>query len=116
MNGGVRWCSPHVTIAQYAQKHPVEREEISVYCQTDCQISAKQGIVEAVDMTKSILGAIDVGLETTFFLNSNGLYVPFSRVMYRVLHFVSSCVVFLVACRKLWLLHSGELDKTKTTR
>lgn len=53
-------CSPHVAIAQYAQKHPVHREEISIHCQTDSQISAVQSMKDAVCMTKDMLEAIDV--------------------------------------------------------
>jgi DNA-directed RNA polymerase subunit L len=51
-------CSPHIIIAQYAQKHPVNREEITLHCQTDSHISAKQGLAEAVETTRSILSHV----------------------------------------------------------
>ena len=59
MLSSVLWSHPHVVVAQYAQKHPVNREEISLHCQTDNQITASASLKEAVHTTKSILGAID---------------------------------------------------------
>lgn len=53
------WSNPHVVVAQYAQKHPVQREEISIYCQTDTKISAVSGIEDAVHRTQKMLHAID---------------------------------------------------------
>jgi DNA-directed RNA polymerase subunit L len=53
------WTNPHVTVAQYAQKHPVNREEIAVHCQTDAAISATASIEEAVALTKRMLTSLD---------------------------------------------------------
>mmetsp|Transcript_8904 Transcript_8904/g.17714 ORF Transcript_8904/g.17714 Transcript_8904/m.17714 type:complete len:95 (+) Transcript_8904:91-375(+) len=63
MLSSVLWSHPHVAIAQYAQKHPVHREEISIHCQTDSQISAVQSMKDAVCMTKDMLEAIDGEME-----------------------------------------------------
>jgi DNA-directed RNA polymerase subunit L len=52
------WANPHVTVAQYAQKHPVHREEISVHCQTDATMSATASVEEALMLVKRMLGSV----------------------------------------------------------
>lgn len=58
MISNVLWSHPHIIIAQYAQKHPVNREEITLHCRTDSHISARQGLTEAVETTRSILSEV----------------------------------------------------------
>lgn len=53
------WSNPHVVVAQYAQKHPVNREEITIHCQTDSSITASSSLEEAVHRTQRMLHAID---------------------------------------------------------
>lgn len=53
------WSNPHVVVAQYAQKHPVNREEITIHCQTDSEITAASSLEDAVHRTQRMLHAID---------------------------------------------------------
>lgn len=57
------WSNPHVVVAQYAQKHPVNREEITIHCQTDSVITAASSLEDAVHRTQRMLHAIDEELE-----------------------------------------------------
>ena len=56
------WSNPHVVVAQYAQKHPVNREEITIHCQTDSGITAVSSLEDAVFKTRGMLHAIDDAL------------------------------------------------------
>ena len=48
------WAHPHVQLASYTQEHP-SSTDIILRCQTSGVISAEQGVVEALQMTKGIL-------------------------------------------------------------
>mgnify|MGYP002633815770 CR=1 FL=1 len=53
------WVQPHVEIAQYSQKHVVNREEIAVHVQTDGEVSATTSLVEAAKLVKRMLAGMD---------------------------------------------------------
>jgi len=57
------WSNPHVMVAQYAQKHPVNREEITIHCQTDSGCTAVSSLEDAVYTTRGMLHALDNELD-----------------------------------------------------
>lgn len=55
-------CSPHVAVSQYYQEEDDNKDKnsIMIYCQTENQVDAQQGVMEALNMTKAIFSAIGV--------------------------------------------------------
>lgn len=51
----IMWSHPHIELASYTQEHP-SINEIILRCQTNAAIPAEQGVVEALHITKAILG------------------------------------------------------------
>ena len=53
--------SPHVTVAQYSQEDPTATgNQILVHCQTSTEVTAEQGVVETLHVTKAMFGAVAV--------------------------------------------------------
>eukprot|EP00887_Chlorella_sp_A99_P002613 scaffold6.g2613.t1 len=50
----VMWAHPHIQLASYTQEHPTSTD-ILLRCQTSGDISAEQGVVEALHMAKAML-------------------------------------------------------------
>lgn len=61
----VMWSHPHVQLASYTQEHPTSTE-VLVRCQTSGAISAEQGVVEALEISKHMLAHMEDSMDAAF--------------------------------------------------
>ena len=56
------WSHPHITLASYTKEHP-SSSDVVVRCQTTGAVSAEQGLVEALQIAKEMLGAVSAAMD-----------------------------------------------------
>ena len=56
------WSHPHITLASYTKEHPTNTSVV-VRCQTTGAISANQGLVESLEITRLMMGAVSEAMD-----------------------------------------------------
>lgn len=57
----IMWQHPYVQLASYTKEHPTSTE-VLVRCQTSAEVSAEQGVVEALHIGKAMLSVAEEGM------------------------------------------------------